>query len=189
MAKGSCSEQHYKLFYKRFKKCIKNEDLQTFQDAVHIFAIRQSAKTFNGKKLLDLHCPIAKIPARHNNATAVNGSAENACGLEPVLYLSKGARVVLRANVWVKAGLVNGSTGSIIDIVYDVGLKSPSDLPATVIVKFDHYSGPSITNGLVPIPPIEAGQQDLPTALESKFLVALPGAQQYTSLRDRHMTR
>ena len=38
-------------------------------------------------------------------------------------------------------GLVNGSLGEVVDIVYTPGCKPP-ELPLYVVVRFDNYSGP-----------------------------------------------
>jgi hypothetical protein len=154
LARGSCSLQNYNIICKRFKRFLSSEEVALFHNEVHIFARRASAQEHNVRMLLDLHCPVALLPAKHNNRTASRGSAEDACGLERVLYLAKGARVVLRANLWVRAGLVNGSIGTLVDIVYDAGKTSPQDLPASLIVKFDNYRGPALPCGSVPVPPM-----------------------------------
>jgi len=56
-----------------------------------------------------------------------------------------------------EAGLVNGSVGTIQEIVFEQN-QSPPSLPSVVLVEFDHYSGPAIINvegkKLVPISPI-----------------------------------
>ena len=55
-------------------------------------------------------------------------------------------------------GLVNGACGKVIDLVYELG-QSPPDLPVAVIVQFEHYVGPSISNSVpscIPICPITA---------------------------------
>ena len=75
-------------------------------------------------------------------------------GLEPVIYLSKGARVMMTNNLWPEAGLANGSLGTIKKIIYPEGSK-PTDLPTAVIIRFDEYYGPSCIEGIdkcVPVP-------------------------------------
>jgi ATP-dependent DNA helicase PIF1 len=61
---------------------------------------------------------------------------------------------MLRANLWVEKGLVNGSLGYIRDIIYEPGTAPPNDVPLAIMVEFDNYSGPTIANNLVPIPAI-----------------------------------
>ncbi|KAH9291956.1 hypothetical protein KI387_042860 [Taxus chinensis] len=68
---------------------------------------------------------------------------------------------MLIANLWVDAGLVNGATGTITDIVYDASMPPPT-LPLFVVVKFDRYNGPcwDPSNPLhIPIPPISRGNR------------------------------
>lgn len=64
---------------------------------------------------------------------------------------------MLRANLWIEVGLVNGSMRTIEEILFEEG-QSPLFLPSAVLIKFDDYTGPAIitTNGkkLVPIIPI-----------------------------------
>lgn len=60
-------------------------------------------------------------------------------------------------NLWPSVGLCNGSTGTVVDIIYAIN-HQPPDLPIAVVVKFDHYTGPVFSNqpSFVPIPPITA---------------------------------
>ena len=59
---------------------------------------------------------------------------------------------MLTSNLWVEIGLVNGAMGIIEAICYRSG--GPPDLPLAVMVRFDHYIGPTLHNGTVPITPL-----------------------------------
>lgn len=48
---------------------------------------------------------------------------------------------------------MNGAMVTVIDICYHT--REPPDLPIAVMVKFDHYSGPTFFNNTVPIPPLQ----------------------------------
>ena len=78
-------------------------------------------------------------------------------GLEPVLLLAKGARVILTANIWTEAELVNGAIGTIQDILFED--QGPPSLPVAVFIKFDVYERNTITtlkgDKVVPIVPIK----------------------------------
>ena len=64
-------------------------------------------------------------------------------GLEPIIYLSKKARVTLTRNLWTEAGLCNGTMGTIKDIIFSESHKATM-LPIAIIVQFnDDYLGPS----------------------------------------------
>jgi ATP-dependent DNA helicase PIF1 len=53
-------------------------------------------------------------------------------------------------------GLVNGSIGSIYNIVWDQGQDPSSSMPSLLLIKFDEYSGPDFPNcnpGIIPVFP------------------------------------
>ena len=57
------------------------------------------------------------------------------------------------ANLWVDKGIVNGSMGIVVAICYRNG-ETPPNLPIAVTVKFDSYSGPTLTDSSLPIIPL-----------------------------------
>jgi ATP-dependent DNA helicase PIF1 len=68
---------------------------------------------------------------------------------------------MLTMNLWPSVGLCNGATGTIIDFIYQVE-QQPPHLPIAVIVQFDDYNGPSISDTLhscVPICPVTVSAQ------------------------------
>ena len=81
------------------------------------------------------------LKAVHNGPGAFKATSEEAGGLDPVICIAHGAKVMLCANLWVDVGLVNGARGTIVAICYENG-HSPPDLPVAVMVRFDCYSGP-----------------------------------------------
>ena len=96
--------------------------------------------------------PIANIKAIHTGLNASKASPDDAAGLEPTICIAHGARVMLTANLWVDVGLVNGAMGTVVAICYRNG--GPPDLPTAVMVRFDCYSGPTLTDSNIPITPI-----------------------------------
>ena len=82
-------------------------------------------------------------------------------GLEPVVFLAKGARVMLTTNLWPSVGLCNGATGTIVDIIFENN-HQPPDLLIAVIVKFENYRGPVFDQEkpmCIPICPITVSSQ------------------------------
>ena len=61
---------------------------------------------------------------------------------------------MLTANLWVQAGLVNGAVGTVVAICYNESDGSPPSLPQAVTVQFDSYTGPTLSDGTVPITPL-----------------------------------
>jgi len=78
-------------------------------------------------------------------------------GLEAELLIAKGSRIMLMANLWTEAGLVNRALGTIVDIVFEEN--GPPSLPTAVFVNFNTYEGVTVTNTkgikVVPIGPIK----------------------------------
>jgi len=64
---------------------------------------------------------------------------------------------MLTVNLWVATGLVNGAMGTVTDILFKEKLEQTA-LPTVVLVAFDNYSGPTLTNlegiPVIPIIPI-----------------------------------
>jgi len=128
------------------------QDLTPFANALHLYPTVEAVVEHNVTKLKNSSQPIATIKAVHTGANAAKASSDDASGLEAVVCLAKSARVMLTTNPWVEVGLVNGAMGTIESICYRNG--GPPDLPLAVMVKFDHYTGPTLHNGTVPITPL-----------------------------------
>ena len=115
-----------------------NVNLSEFQDAIRLFYSNEQVGNLNHEKLTKLQQPDASIDARPSSPAAKTFSSEDMSGLQPVIFLAKGAKVMLTMNLWASAGLCNGATGTVIDFIYQHG-HQPPDLPIAVIVQFDDY--------------------------------------------------
>jgi ATP-dependent DNA helicase PIF1 len=135
---GETTEADYMSLSARFSGIVHN--INFFQDAVHLYPTRDAVNQFNVQKLHELANPIANINSAHNNAQARQADSNLACGLERYSTLAIGAKVMLRANLWVEQGLVNGSVGTILHILYEE--LGPPALPSAVICSFPGYTGP-----------------------------------------------
>ena len=129
------------------------QDLSPFTTAVHLHATTEAVVEHNIARLHACGQPIATIKAIHTGPNADKASSDDASGLDPVICLAHGARVMLIANLWVDMGLVNGAMGTVQAICYQ-SAKAPPNLPVAVMVHFDTYSGPTLPDGTVPITPI-----------------------------------
>ncbi|GBC15565.1 ATP-dependent DNA helicase PIF1 [Rhizophagus irregularis DAOM 181602=DAOM 197198] len=129
-----------------------------FSDAICIMYRKSDVAEFNVNKLKSLNCPVALIKAIHTGGKeASKADPELAKGLEAQLLLARGARVMLRINLWTEVGLVNGSLGTVQEIIFEEN-QSPPSLPIAVLIEFDNYYGPAIVTEegkrLVPVSPI-----------------------------------
>ena len=110
-----------------------NVDNNQFLDAVYILSRKIKVDEVNYNKLRALNCLIARITAYHamGGHDASKADSNTAKGLEPYLLLARNACIMLRANLWTEAGLVNGLIDVIQEILFEEG-KSPPCLPIAV---------------------------------------------------------
>ena len=158
---GDYTEQDWKLLLTRQPTNAQNS--VEFQDATRLYFSDEEVANYNVEKLSALQHPIACVNARHSSDLAKKASPDEMAGLEPCIFLAKGAHVMLTMNLWTDVGLCNGATGTVIDFIY-ADNQQPPDLPEAVIVKFDNYKGPSISESIsscVPICPITISSQIL----------------------------
>ncbi len=133
-------------------------DNRQFLDVTFLLPRKADVDKVNYNKLRTLNSPNAIINAIHTGRDASKTNSNIAKGLEARLLLTRGARIMLRANLWTEVGLVNGSMGIIQEILYEEGQRPPS-LPNVILIEFNDYTGPAITTvkgkKLVPILPIQ----------------------------------
>ena len=119
--------------------------------AVCLLSTRNMVDEFNSKVMSKLNRSVIEISALDEidcKIKRVSKNAEEAVkqldrlddarqtgGLEKVLKLANGARVMLRKSLDVTKGLVNGSMGTLVDVVYD-----KHETIQLLKIKFDLYS-------------------------------------------------
>ena len=140
-------------------------DKTNFQNtAVRLSFSNEKVAKDNYERLEQLQETVVQINAHHSNPRAKSLSSEEMGGLEPIIYLSKKARVKLTRNLWTEAGLCNGTMGTIKDIIFSESHKATM-LPIAIIVQFDDdYLGPSFckdTPNCVPIFPVTSSSNTL----------------------------
>ncbi|CAB3999321.1 Hypothetical predicted protein [Paramuricea clavata] len=148
-AVGEQGHQAYHMFDKVVKLTVNQCD-----------ASNEQVANYNHDQLTKLEHPVAHINARHSSALAKKISSDMS-GLESVVFLAKGARVMLTMNLWSSVGLCNGATGTVVDIIYQNN-HQPPDLPIVVIVEFENHRGPVFNENqqlCIPIYPITVTSQ------------------------------
>lgn len=138
---GDCTLEDYNHLKKRIIKPSLEND---FIDAIRIFAYNDTCSDYNMKKLNSLKSPITLLKSVNNPNYGKNFPSDQFRGLTNLLYLCIGAKVIITTNIWKKCGLVNGATGTIMDILYING--KCSNLPDIIIVEVDNYNGPPFFN-------------------------------------------
>ena len=113
---------------------------------------RDSCDAYNRRKLRALATeenPIAKFAAQYTGVDSIEGSTfddEAFNNLPHTLELCEGAPVLYLHNLWVSAGLMNGTRGIVRAIVYRHGNRpdhhdATKQLPAAVLVECAAYAG------------------------------------------------
>ncbi|CAB3994209.1 ATP-dependent DNA helicase PIF1, partial [Paramuricea clavata] len=136
-------------------------NLCDFQDCTRLFYSNEQVANYNHGQLAKLEHPIAHINARHSLALAKKISSDDMSGLEHVVFLAKGARVMLTMNLWSSVGLCNRANGTVVHIIYQDN-HQPPHLPIAVIVEFENYRGPVFNENqplCIPIYPITVTSQ------------------------------
>ena len=154
---GAITQEDYRMLCTRLAAFQSAEELQRFADSPHLVASHDAEQNTNDSKLRELGRPCCTIKAVHQPARARKKSAKDAGGLEPAIRLCDGAKVMLRSNLWVAAGLTNGSLGTVVGVLYPPDSVGPDTLPAAVCVEFPGYQGPPWNlqrPKVVPVPPI-----------------------------------
>ena len=138
---GRVTEDDWKHLMKQTPAQV--EDLTFFSTALRLHTTVETVVNCNVTMLHSSKQAIATIKAVHTGPGATKVSSDDASGLEPVICMAHGARVMFIANLWVDVGLVNGAMGTVVAICYRTG-QAPPNLPIAVTVHFDSYTGPTL---------------------------------------------
>ena len=84
-------------------------DMSSFSSAIHLYSTIEAVVEHNIHKLHTCGQPVATMKAVHTGLNALKASPDDAGGLQPVVCLAKGARVVVSSNLSVDMGVVNGA--------------------------------------------------------------------------------
>ncbi len=115
-----------------------------FSDATCILSCKSDVVEFNIDRLKSLNCSVARINVIYEGGfKARKADSDVTKELERQLLLARGARVMLRTNLWTEADLVNSSVGIVQEIIFEEN-QSPPLLPITILIEFNNYFSPAI---------------------------------------------
>jgi len=129
----------YNILMSRTNSFLSEEEICSFHDSMHLFPINAQTMVHNKQMMKSLNTPIARSIAEDDNTYSSVSSKDEQ--LERIVLLCNGEKVMLTSNLWVSAGLVNGSLGKIVTIFYKEST-APPQIPTFVVVDFPKYIGP-----------------------------------------------
>ncbi|CAG8666979.1 16356_t:CDS:2 [Cetraspora pellucida] len=141
---GKSTKDNWQLYNNRVRTFISSTEKAKFKDAIRLFTIWDHVDEYNILKLKQLNLSIAKIKAVYSGTGAKNAPSDTTNSLDPILFLSIGAHVMLISNLWTNQGLVNRTMGMVVDILYELG-RTPPLLPTVILAKMNNYMGSMIS--------------------------------------------
>ena len=157
---GPHSRESWQFLLSRTRENLDVKVRTVFNNALHLYPTKEHTAASNLDHLEQLEQPVLKINAVHRGEGARNGTADDT-RLESELLLAKRARVMITRNLWTSGGLVNGTMGTVYDMICEDGVEDPfPTMPAVILVAVDKYTGSAnmAINDIhvVPILPAEA---------------------------------
>ena len=178
LAVGTFRRDDWNAWSDRCFDTLPEEERSMFYESSTLLCARKMDSTvFNLDGLRRTEQPMLVMRATHEGGSKASSfSANQAGGLPKNLPITKNARVILTANLWPDAGLVNGAQGTVEYIVFHEGASPPMvNLPAMLICRFPAYKGPSfmpeLGDHLVPVFPV---QRDWMSGKKSYSRTAFP---------------
>ena len=138
-------DDYNNIFKPRFFSSVPVQEQNKFLNSeTLLFSDNASVDRKNNQSLANLEMQIIRISAINSKPEARRLGSDKFQGLENLIHLAVGAKVMCISNLIKKFGLVNGSRGSIKDIVFLTQQQFPPiNQPDFIIVDFPEYIGNS----------------------------------------------
>lgn len=157
LRESKLSESSWELLCTRVQNQLLPDEVDSFQSALRLYYTNEEVRERNYSQLAAANQPVQKILSKHTGRNASKASDEEADNLPTELLVCVGAQVMLTTNLWTENGLVNGSIGTIQDILWDTGLDPSVSMPSLLLIYFPEYSGPDFPiygSKIIPIFPV-----------------------------------
>ena len=139
MRNGSLETKDVEIILSRCIDKLSKDERESFKDAIHLVPQWKMAHPIVFKYLNNMKTPLAKIAAQLQSSRqdSINHCVKES-SLPIRLALCVGAKVLLLSNFVVEYKIMNGSIGTVVDIVYEKksGPRDEKALPAYVTVYF-----------------------------------------------------
>jgi hypothetical protein len=93
-------EDDYQLFQRHMWNNVTADKHAGFKDALHLLPTKNSVAEYNKLHLVQTAQPVFQCMAEHNCSSAKKASVDDADGLEPMVLLAEGAKVMTTRNLW-----------------------------------------------------------------------------------------
>jgi hypothetical protein len=145
----SVSDSTWKLLLTRCQQSLSIDKVASFNDAIRFYNTCAAVGKYNAIRLRDLLRPVVVIKSV-DTGVGVQKVTPDQYDTVQNLTLCISTKVMLIQNIWVELGLVNGTTGTVEDVVWKEHADVKKDQPQALLA-FRRYSTVSIkfsTKGL-----------------------------------------
>jgi hypothetical protein len=130
-------------------------EVPAFADVIRIYNIKQRVNDLNHARMRDFNRPVYVFEVIYEGYKASEASLLKAGNLYMSFLFTINCRIMLLKNIWTKRNLVNGSLGTVRNIVWASEKDIKKDLLFALLVYFGNYQGPFLIttgNGLLLLP-------------------------------------
>ena len=143
LCSDSVSNLTWKLLLTRCKQGLSIDKVVGFDDTIWLYGTCAVVGKYNTIWLCNLLQPVMAIKSVDTNIGTQKVTPDQ-CNTIENLALCIGIKVMLIQNIWVELGLVNGTTGTVEDVVWKGHADIKKDQPQSLLIAVDEYNRPAL---------------------------------------------